>query len=199
MTTSVAHINLLQRTAPAHSAAWGLAALLLLTTIGMLYYGSQVRSLAQEAMHRRDDVAQRLKQSQARMSAMTGEQARNADALSVQREIEALQPQAQAAQALIDAVGSEAGRTEEFARALAAMTGVNEPGLWLTSLTVGAGGKKLELKGEARSGALVLRFARRANESLRPLTMRLDSLEMQPVTAAVASAPGISAVSFRLF
>ena len=197
MTTSVAHINLLQRRAPAHSTAWGLAALLVLTVIGMLYYGSQVRSLAQEAMHRRDDVAQRLKQSQARMSAMTGEQARNADALSVQREIDALQPQAQAAQALIDAVGIEAGRAEEFARALAAMTGVNEPGLWLTSLTVGAGGKKLELKGEARSGAPVLRFARRANESLRPLTMRLDSLEMQPVAAA--SAPGISAVSFRLF
>ena len=97
--------------------------MLALTVIGMLYYGSQVRSLAQEAVHRRDDVAQRLKQSQARMSALTGEQARNADALALQREIDALQAQAQAAQALIDAVGTEAGRTEEFARALEAMTG----------------------------------------------------------------------------
>ena len=197
MTTPVAHINLLQRTAPAHTTAWGLAGLLAITVIGMLYYGNQVRSLAQEAMHRRDAVAQQLKQSQARMSALSGEQARNADALSMQRDIDALQAQAQTAQALIDAVGTEAGNTDEFARALEAMTGVNEPGLWLTSLSVGAGGRKLELKGEARSGALVLRFARRANESLRPLTMRLNSLEMQP--AAAASAPGISAVSFRLY
>jgi hypothetical protein len=45
----------------------------------------------------------------------------------------------------------------------------------------------------------VLRFARRANESLRPLTMRLDSLEMQPAAAGAASAAGISAVSFRLY
>jgi hypothetical protein len=29
--------------------------------------------------------------------------------------------------------------------------------------------------------------------------MRLDSLEMQPGAAAAASAPGISAVSFRLY
>ena len=198
MTAPVAHINLLQRTAPAHTTARGLAALLALTVIGMLYYGSQVRSLAQEAVHQRDDVAQRLKRSQARMSALTGEQARNAEALAVQREIDALQPQAQAAQALIDAVGIEAGRTEEFARALAAMTGVNEPGLWLTSLTVGAGGKKLELKGEARSGALVLRFARRANESLQSLTLHLDSLEVQPAAVA-ASGAGAGAVSFRLY
>ena len=197
MTTPVAHINLLQRTAPAHTTAWGLVGLLAITVIGMLYYGNQVRSLAQEAVHRRDAVAQQLKQSQARMSALSGEQARNADALSMQRDIDALQAQAQTAQALIDAVGTEAGNTDEFARALEAMTGVNEPGLWLTSLSVGAGGRKLELKGEARSGALVLRFARRANESLRPLTMRLNSLEMQP--AAAASAPGISAVSFRLY
>ena len=200
MTAPVAHINLLQRTAPTHTTAWGLAALLALTMIGMLYYGSHVRSLAQEAMQQREDVAQQLKRSQARMSALTGEQARNADALSVQREIDALQAQAQAAQALIDAVGNEeAGRTEQFARALEAMTGVSEPGLWLTSLAVGAGGKRLELKGEARSGALVLRFARRANESLRPLTMRLDSLEMQPAATGAASASGISTVAFRLY
>jgi hypothetical protein len=180
MTTPVAHINLLQRTAPAHTTAWGLAALLALTVIGMLYYGSQVRSLAQEAVHRarrRGAAAQAVAGAHERADRRAGQECRRAVRAARDRRAAAA---GQAAQALIDAVGIEAGRTEEFARALAAMTGVNEPGLWLTSLTVGAGGKKLELKGEARSGALVLRFARRANESLRPLTMRLDSLEMQP-------------------
>jgi len=199
MKTAVTHINLLQRTAPAHTVAWALAALLALTVIGMLYYGSQVRSLAQEAMRRRDDVALQLKQLQARIAALNGEQAKNADALALRNEIDALQPQAQAAQALIDALRTaEGGRTDEFTRALTVMTGVNEPGLWLTTLTVSSGGKRLELQGEARNGASVLRFARRANESLQPLTLRLDSLEMQPAAGGAASGAGTGAVSFRL-
>jgi len=202
MRAPVTHINLLQRTAPMHTTAWALATLLAVTLIGMLYYGSQVRSLAQQATQRRDDAAQQLKQIQARMAALTDEQAKNADAIALRKEIDALQPQVQAAQALIDTLGSEGGRTDEFSRALAAMTGVSEPGLWLTTLTVSAGGKKLELQGEARSGAAVLRFARRANESLQPLTLRMDSLEMQPAAGA-AAAPGLAAaagaVSFRLY
>jgi len=198
MTTSVAHINLLQRTAPAHSTAWGLVALLLLTVIGMLYYGSQVLSVAREAAQKRDGVAQQVKEVQARLAALTGEQAKNADALALRKEIDALQPQAQAAQALIDAIRTEGGRTEEFTRALAAMTGLSEPGLWLTTLTVSAGGKRLELQGEARNGASVLRFARRANESLQPLTLRLDSLEMQPGGGGTATGPATGTVSFRL-
>ena len=199
MTRAVAHINLLQRTAPAHTTAWGLAALLALTVAGMLYYGNQVRSVAHEAVRHRDEVAQQLKQMQDRMTALTGEQVRNAEALAVRREIDVLRPQAQAAQALVDAVHTaDGGRTEEFSRALAAMTGVNEAGLWLTSVTVSAGGKKLDLKGEARSGALVLRFARRTNESLRPLSIRLESLEMQPA-AAPASGPHGSTVQFHLY
>jgi Tfp pilus assembly protein PilN len=201
MRASVTHINLLQRTAPAHTAAWALVVLLTGTLVAMLYYGNHVRSIAQQAEQRRDDATLQLKQMQARMAAVTGEQAKNADAIAFRKEIDALQPQAQAAQALMDAVRTDGGQTQEFARTLTAMTGVNEPGLWLTTLTVSAGGKKLELQGEARSGAAVLRFARRANESLQPLTLRLDSLEMQPAAAGAAPGAGavVGAVSFRLY
>jgi hypothetical protein len=196
MRAPVTHINLLERREAAHTASWGLVALLAATVIGMLVYGNQMRSLAHEAMHLRDDVAERLKQVQARMAALNGEQAKNADALALRKEIDGMQPQAQAAQTLLDALrDAEGTRSEEFGHALAAMTRVSEPGLWLTTLTVSAGGKRLELQGEAGSGAAVLRFARRANESLQPLALRLDTLEMQP--AASASAPA-GAVSFHL-
>jgi hypothetical protein len=198
MRAPVTHINLLQRTAPAHTVAWALAGLLALTVIGMLYYGSQVLSVAREAAQRRDGVALQVKEVQARLAALTGEQAKNADALALRKEIDALQPQAQAAQALIDAIRTEGGRTDEFTRALTAMTGLSEPGLWLTTLTVSAGGKRIELQGEARSGASVLRFARRANESLRPLTLRMDSLEMQPAVSGAAQGTATGAVSFKL-
>jgi hypothetical protein len=199
MKTPVTHINLLQRSAPAHTVVWALAALVVVTAIGAGYYGSQVRGRAQEAMRQRDEVAQQVKQVQARMAVQTGEQARSAQAIALRKELDALQPQAQVAQALIDAVRSaEGGRTEEFARALTAMTGLNEPGLWLTALTVSAGGKRLEVQGEANSGASVLRYAHRANESLQPLALRLDSLELQPAAGGAAPPGGTGAVSFRL-
>jgi hypothetical protein len=199
MRPPVTHINLLQRTAPAHTAAWTLAALLALTLVGTVVHGSQLRSQAQEAMRRRDDVAQQLKQVQARLAIQNGEQVKSATALALRKEVDALQPQAQSAQALIDAVRrAEGGRTDEFARPLAAMTGLNEPGLWLTTLTLSAGGKRLELQGQAGNGASVLRFARRANESLQSLTLHLDGLEVQPAAGA-ASGAGTGAVSFRLY
>lgn len=196
MKAPVTHINLLQRTAPAHAIAWALVALVALTMVGMLAYGSRVRGLELKAAQRRDDLAQQVKQLQARMAALSGEQAKNADALAMRKEVDALQPHAQAAQAMIDAVRTAQGaRSGEFARTLGAMTRMNEPSLWLTGLVVSDGGKKLELRGEARSGASVLRFARRVNESLQPLALRLDVLEMQPAAAASAAA---GTVSFHL-
>lgn len=193
MRPPVAHINLLQRGAPAHTVVWALAAVLLVTLIGAGVHGNQLRAKAQEAVRRRDEVAQQLKQVQARLAINNDEKAKSATALALRQEVDALQPQALAAQALLDAVrNAEGGRTEEFARPLAAMTGLSEPGLWLTAMTVSAGGKKLELRGEARSGASVLRFARRANESLKPLMLRMDGLELQP------AADG-GAVSFHLY
>jgi len=196
----ITHINLLQRTAAVHTVSWALALSLALTVIGTVVHGSRLRSQSNEAIRQRDDVAQQLKQLQSRMAIQSGEQAKSVAALALRKEADVLQPQAQVAQALIDAVrNAEGGRTDEFARPLAAMTGLNEPGLWLTALTVSAGGKRLELQGEANNGASVLRFARRANESLQPLTMRLDSLELQPTAgAAAASGAGTGAVSFHL-
>jgi hypothetical protein len=192
----VTHINLLQRSEPAHAVALSLAGLLAATLIGTFYYGHHVRSLARDAVDRRDALTLQLNQVKSRLGARTGESARNADALALRKEIDALQAQSQAAQAVVDAVRTaQAGRTDQFARALSAMTTVGESGLWLTSLTVSSGGSRMEVQGQARSGAAVLRFARRANDSLQPLSLRLDSLEMQPSAAATGNA---GAVSFNL-
>ena len=200
MRPAVAHINLLQRSGPARTVTWSLAALLAVTMVAMFYYGSRLQEDSRRATQRRDEVAQQLKLVQARMAVERGEQEKNASTLALRKEIEALQPQAQAAQALIDATrGANAGQADEFGRALAAITGVTEPGLWLTALTVSEAGKRLELFGEARNGASVLRFSRRANESLQPLALRLGSLEMKPAAGGASSAPTAGAVSFHLF
>jgi hypothetical protein len=197
----VAHINLLQRTAPAHTVAWSMAGLFTLALLGSLYYGNHLWGQAREARRVRDDVALQLKAVKERMAVATGEQAKSAQSVALRKEIDALQPQSLVAQTLLDAVRSESnGRTGDFTRVLSAMTGLNEPGLWLTTLTVSNAGKRLELQGGAGDGASVLRYASRANESLRPLAMRLDSLEVQPSTTAAAAAAGPGgAVSFRLY
>lgn len=209
MMAPVTHINLLQRSAPAYTTGWALAGLLLLTVIGAAYHGSQLRAQAAGAVRLRDEVAQQLKQVQAQLAIRSGEQAKSAAALALRQQTDALQPQAQAAQALIDAVrNADGGRSAEFARPIVSMMGLSEPGLWLTNLNISAGGKRLELQGEARNGAAVLRFARRSNEALAPLNVRLDSLEMQPTAGAAAGTAGTAgtaptagggAVSFRLF
>jgi hypothetical protein len=203
MKAPVTHINLLQRSGPTHPVGLALAAILFVTVVGTGYYGWQLRSQTQSAIGQRDAVTQQLKAVQAGIAAMNGAQARSAEAIALRKELDVLQPQADLAKALVDAVQkADRGRTEEFSRALSAMAGVSEPGLWLTALNIGAGGKGLELQGEANNGAAVLRYARRANQTLQPLAMHLDSLELQPATgsaAAAGAAPGSGLVSFRLF
>ena len=200
MKAPVTHINLLQRAAPAHPVGWAMVALLVLTTIGLVYHGIQVRAQAREATRLRDNVAQQLKSAQQRMAIQTGEQVKSAQAIALRKEIDALQPQSQVAQALIDAMQSGgSGQPEQFANTMTAMTGLSQPGLWLTVMTISAGGKRLELQGTASNGMAVLRYASRANETLRPLTLHLDGLEMQPAApGAAASAPDAGTVSFRL-
>jgi hypothetical protein len=159
-----------------------------------------VRAQASQAERQRDEIAQQAREAKERIAVLSGERAHTAEARALGSEIEALRPQADAAQALLDAVHDvENGRSEEFARVLAALGGVSEPGLWLTGLTVSAGGKRVEMQGEARNGASVLRYARRANEKLRPLTLRVDNLEMQPTSGGNGAEPDAGVVSFHLY
>jgi hypothetical protein len=199
MSTTVTHINLLRAKRPAFLVAKAMFAVLGLTVGGAAYYGVHVQSQASEAVHRRDDVAVQVKAVQQRMAVVKGETSQNANALGLRQEVEALRLQAQTADALVSAVRKAAGgRSQEFLQAMVALGAVKEPGLWLTNLNVGEGGKRVDLQGQARSGAAVLRFAARANEALRPLAVHLDGLEMQPLSDANATGADAGGVSFRL-
>jgi hypothetical protein len=206
MSAPVTHINLLQRTGPVRYMSWAVGGMLVAIVGGISLHGTQLWSVANAAASRRDALTQEIKQVQNRLATIKGEQATTARSLALRKEVDALQPRAQAAQVMVQLLGaSEGGRSEDFARVLAAVSGVNEQGLWLTGLTLSAGGRKLELQGEAQNGAAVLRYARRTNESLKPLTLRTDTLELQPPSgnagggAAAGNAAAGGAISFRLF
>jgi hypothetical protein len=203
MRTAAAHINLLQRSGPRAVVGLSLLAILAATLTGLYYYGSHTGAAARAAQVQRDGLSQQIKQVQAALAVQTGEQARRANALALRGDVVALEPAAFAAKALVEAYqAGSAGRAEEFARVMSAMTALNEPGLWLTGMGISAGGKKLEVQGETRSSDAALRFARRANESLKPLSLRLDSLEVGAsavAAAGAASAPGAAVSTFRLY
>jgi hypothetical protein len=192
----VTHINLLQRTGPTHAVGWALAGILAATAAGLVYHGAGVMAQASQALQRRDEAARQLKEVQARLAALNSEQVKSAHALALRAEVEQLKPQAQGAQALLDALqAAQGGKTEDFGRAMASLAGLGEPGLWLTALTVSEGGRRVEVQGQARNGASVLSFARRVNDALRPLALRLDSHDMQP---GAPTGPGGDGGAFRL-
>jgi len=199
MTTAVAHINLLQRSGPRYTVGWALLAVMTLTVAGLGWYGYDVWARYAAAVAQRDAVAAELKQAQVRLADLNNQKARSADALALRAQVEALQPQAQAARALLSALTSgESGDGPALARSLAAIRDMNDRGVWLTSVTLSAGGKQVELQGEGQSGAAVLRFARRANDAVRPLSLRLDHLEMLPVESSGTNPAVRGTVSFRL-
>lgn len=198
MAASVVHINLLQRSGPRYTVGWALLAVLTLTLGGLGWYGHDVWTQYSAAAARRDAVAAQLKQLQGRLAELNDRKARSADGLALRAEVDALEPQAQAARALLAALKiDQSGDASALARHLAAIAEMKDRGAWLTAVTVTAGGKRVELQGEAQNGAAALRFARRANDAVRPLSVRLDRLEIQPATARGAES-GHGSVSFRL-
>jgi hypothetical protein len=199
MATDVVHINLLQRSGPRYIVGWTLLTVLTLTLTGLGWYGHDVWTRYAAAAARRDAVAAELRQVQARLADLSNQKARSADALALRAQVDALEPQAQAARALLSALKSDdAGDGPALGRCLAAIREMNDRGAWLTGVTLSAGGKQVELQGEGQSGAAVLRFARRANDAVRPLSLRLDHLEMQPVEASGTNPALRGTVSFRL-
>lgn len=196
---TVTHINLLQPRAATRAVGKSLAALLALALAGVAYHGVGLSSAAGQAGRERDALAQQVAQAKAGIAAQRSRQAQSAGVLQLRQEVDALKPQAQAAQALANAVrNAEGGRADTFLQALGALAGVKESGLWLTALKVADAGRRLEVQGVASNGAAVLRFARRANELLMPLGARLDSLEMQPLAQGGAPGAQAGAVSFQL-
>ena len=205
MSTPVTHLNLLRRAGPVHVMGWSLLAVAMLTVLGMLAYGRQLRLDAESAVRERDAVAQRLALVKAHMAEQLGARPQDAASQALRTEVAALQPSADSARALLEVLRSvDGGSTGAFAQTLSAITRAIEPGLWLTSLSVSQSGKRVDLTGGARDGEAVLHFARRANEALEPQALHLDVLDMQPLSseaapsASVGQGVGARAVSFHL-
>ena len=82
---------------------------------------------------------------------------------------------------------------------LGALSRTSEPGVWMTTVRVGDAGRSLDLSGESRDGAAVLRYAEQLNRGLAPLGTRLNQLELNPSSRAPRPGEAPGALAFHLF
>lgn len=122
------------------------------------------------------------------------------DSASLDKEIEALKPKAQAAQAVLskfDTLGRQQGFSEYFSH----LASVSEPGVWLNKVEITQGGKALSLAGRALDKSAVLRYVKKLNTRFADTGLAFNTLEVTPeaAQAKAGSADGaLAVVSFKL-
>jgi hypothetical protein len=191
-------INLLQqKQQPSSRPALIALAVAVAGIAGILLYGASV-SEATKAVRKRADAGEaQLTQLKATVAAVQAKKAGVAAAQSP-AEIAQLRTRAEAARQLVglakDAgLGSQGGFSREFQALNAAAT----DGVWLTSADFGKGGGQVAISGGAMNSASVIQYAKRLNETYRPLGVRFNNVEVVPDAGGSADKPPGS-VSFKL-
>ncbi len=113
------------------------------------------------------------------------EQRFRARAALINAEIDALKPRAAEAQQVI-VLAAGIGNPEGYSPYFSSLAAVREEGLWLSAVTVGQGGKSLQLDGQSLDKDTVLRYTQRLNTTLVDSGIKLTALEMtsQPFGSA---------------
>ena len=116
------------------------------------------------------------------------------------KEIEALRPRAQAAQAVTSKFDT-LGRQQGYSDYLSALASVSESGVWLSKVDVSQGGKSVSLAGRALDKAAVLRYVKKLNDRFASLGVNFSTLDITPeaVPAKAGGAAGpLAVVAFKL-
>lgn len=186
-------LNLLPQTKTRHSPAT--VALLILGVVVLALFAAWGVKRTMLAGARADEAssAAQLKEVSAQF-----EQRFRSRAAQINAEIEALKPRAAEAQQVI-LLAAGVGKPEGYSPYFSSLAAVREDGLWLSDVTVGQGGKSLQLSGQSLDKDAVLRYTRRLNIAFADLGVKLTTLDMtsQPFgavgTMGMAGASGNSA------
>lgn len=119
--------------------------------------------------------------------------------VQINAEIETLKPRAAEAEQLIRlaaGVGSPQGYLPHFM----ALAKVREDRLWLSEMTVGQGGKALQLSGQALEKEAVLRYMERLNAAFAESGIKLTMLELtsQTIQGGPANSAPLNVIKFSL-
>ena len=180
-------INLLPKATSRHSPA--AVALLILGVVAFALFATWGVKRTMLAGARADEAA-----SAAQLKEVTAqfEQRFRARAAQINAEIDALRPRAAEAEAVIR-LAAGVGKPEGYSTYFSSLATVREDGLWLSDMTVGAGGSSLQLSGQSLEKDTVLHYTQRLNSALAASGIKLTTLEMtsQPFGTAGVGAAGI--------
>lgn len=180
-------INLLPKARSRHSPA--VVALLILGLVAFALFATWGVKRTMLAGVRADEAA-----SAAQLKEVTAqfEQRFRARATQINAEIDALRSRAAEAEQVM-ALAAGVGKPEGYSLYFSSLAAVREDGLWLSDMTVGAGGKSLQLSGQSLETDTVLRYTQRLNSALADSGIKLATLEMtsEPFGAAGAAGAGI--------
>jgi hypothetical protein len=191
-------INLLQeKQRPPVTAALLAMGVMSLGVLAIALYGSSV-SESTRALRRQADLGSaRLGQTKASMASLQLQQS-GAAARGTSSDLQELRTRAESARRLSASVREASFATQSgFSRQLMALNSAGTQGVWLTAADFQKAGTQPSLSGGAVSSEAVLLYARRLNESMRPLGLRFNNVEVLPESGAASAAPTM--VSFKLY
>ena len=182
-------LNLLPQTKSQHSPAT--VGLLILGVVLLALFAAWGVKRTMVAGARADEAASaaQLKEVSAQF-----EQRFRSRAAQINAEIEALRPRAMEAQQVI-ALAAGVGKPEGYSPYFSALAAVREEGLWLSDITVGEGGKSLQLGGQSLDKDAVLRYTRRLNAAFANSGVKLTTLDMTTQPFGAAGTMGMAGAS----
>ena len=107
-------------------------------------------------------------------------------------QIDALKPQADESQAIMNLLRGGGGGSEGYSGHLTTLARISGDGVWLTAVKIGNAGKSISLAGRSLGNEPVLRYAQRLNEQFSANGVQFSAVELTPETAT-------SSVAFKLF
>ena len=143
---------------------------------------------------------QQLTQVKAEIEAIRQREGSDAEVAALSNEVQDLKPRAAAVKQLVDSLRTASlGRPEGYSDYLDRLARISDPELWVTSVAVLDGGRRVEVGGRAVRNEAVVRYARRLNESVESLGVKFNAVDIAPDAAAAGKAGNPRGlISFKL-
>jgi Tfp pilus assembly protein PilN len=196
----VAQMNLLMRPKqPMGMALWALG-LMAVVLVGLAGYAWQLRAGVQSQQAELDQGVQQLAQVKNEIEAIRQREGTDAEVEALNKQVADLKPRAEGVKSLVDSLRTASlGRPEGYSDYLERLARISDPELWVTSVAVLDGGRRVEITGRALRNEAVVRYAKRLNESFEPLGVKFNALEMTPEFPAQTKGAVVGGtINFRL-
>lgn len=197
-------INLLPADQDEKGPAILIGAVVGLAILVFTFQWANAASETRELRRQRDAAEQLVQKERAGVVDMQRARAAKGDGATLNAELAALKPRAEAVNQLVAAArAGTLGRSTGYADYAAVLSAVTEEGLWITGVTITKSGTAVTINGHALRNESILKYAQRLNEAFAPFNVRFTSLDMAPESmpppgSARANSTAVPTIQFKL-